>query len=125
MGFLKDVNKLRKVGKEANRNFDVKEAMANAQQQMETATESMRAAEGVGDLAERGERATAQVLASRTTKMQVNYSPMLELDLMVFREGKPPYPATTTISSAAGMPAAGQTVNVLVDPADPNRVFIT
>ena len=124
MGFFKDLKRLKDTGKEIQADRDVKGAIADAQRQMAAATAAMEAAAGTGDLAERGERATAQVLATRASGMLVNHAPMLEVDLMVFREGKPPYPATTSMSSSAGIPAQGQQVDVLVDPDDPDRVAI-
>jgi S-adenosylmethionine synthetase len=124
MGFLKDVRRTMKASAEASKNRDVKATLAEAQRQMAAATASMQAAAGTGDLSETGERATAQVLAVRATSMMVNYSPMLEVDLMVFRDGHPPYPATATRSSTSGIPAAGQEVAVLVDPEDPARVVM-
>ena len=84
----------------------------------------MEAANLGAQLAENGERATAKVVASRASGMMVNHSPMLEVDLMVFREGQPPYPATAHLSSAAGFVTPGQEVHVLVDPEDPSRVAI-
>jgi hypothetical protein len=124
VGFFKDLKRLKDTSKEIQANHDVQGAIADAQRQMAAATAAMEAAAGSGDLADRGEHATAQVLAARASGMLVNHAPMLEVDLMVFREGKPPYPATTSMSSSAGIPAQGQQVEVLVDPEDPYRVVI-
>ena len=92
MGFFKDLLKLRRMSKDWEDDYDVAAALADAKRQMASATDALQAAAGAVDLAG-GERATAQVTATRTTGMLVNRSPMLQIDLMVFRVGYPPYPA--------------------------------
>ena len=123
MGFFKDLLKLRRMSKDWEDDYDVAAALADAKRQMASATDALQAAAGAVDLAG-GERATAQVTATRTTGMLVNRSPMLQIDLMVFRVGYPPYPATATMSSASGMPAPGQRLSVLVDRDEPTRIAI-
>lgn len=118
MGFLKN---LRAVGKEVSKDHDVKSSMAEASRAMQAATDALT---GGGDLAERGEPAMAQVTGTRAANMLVNHSPMLEVDMLVFREGKPPYPASMSMPSTSGVPAPGTQMRVLVDPDNPSRVVL-
>jgi hypothetical protein len=97
-----------------------KERMAAAQQMMAQQTVAAH-------LATSGERAEAQVVASRNTGTQINMQPMLELDLLVMPAGQPPYPATVKQlipQSQLGLVAPGSAVSVWVDPANPSTVLL-
>jgi hypothetical protein len=77
-------------------------------------------------LATTGEDATAQVVAARDSGTQINLQPILEIDLLVMRDGQPPYPATVrqmVAQAQLGLVAAGSAVSVRVDPANPETVL--
>jgi hypothetical protein len=128
MGFFKDVNELRKMGREASDNFDAKSTMADGMARMKAAQELMAQQTATATLATTGEAATAQVLASRDTGAQINMQPIVEVDLMVTRStGGPPYPATVRQmipQVQLGLVAPGSTISVKVDPANPTTVLI-
>lgn len=128
MGFFKDVNELRKMGKEASNNFDAKATMADGMARMQAAQEMLAQQTAAATLATTGEAATAQVLASRDTGSQVNMQPIVEVDLMVTRStGGPPYPATVRQmipNAQLGLVAPGSTIAVKIDPANPQTVLI-
>jgi hypothetical protein len=66
-------------------------------------------------LATTGEDARAQVVAARDTGTQINLRPVLEIDLLVMRDGQPPYPATVrqmVAHAQLGLIAVGSTVSV-------------
>jgi hypothetical protein len=127
MGFFKDVNDLRKMGKEASKNFDAKATMADGMQRMQAAQEMLAQQTTAAHLATTGEQATAQVLASRDTGAFINMQPVLEIDLLVTRAAQPPYPATVrqvVANAQLGLVTPGSTISVKVDPANPSTVLI-
>ena len=127
MGFLKDVNELRKMGKEASNNFDAKATMANGMAQMQAAQNMLAQQTIATQLAGNGEPATAQVLAARDTGTMINMQPVLEIDLLVSREGQPPYPATVSQmipNAQLGTVTPGAMLAVKVDPSNPQTVLI-
>ena len=127
MGFFKDVNELRNMGKEASKNFDAKATMASGMERMRAAQEMLAQQTAATTLAASGEAVTAQVLATRDTGTQVNMQPVLEIDLLVTRASQPPYPVTVrrlVPNGQLGLVAPGATIAVKVDPANPATVLI-
>jgi len=128
MGFFKDVHELKKMGKEASKNFDAKSTMAAGMERMQAAQEMMATQTVAAQLATTGESATAQVLASRDTGTQINMQPIVEVDLLVTRStGGAPYPATVRQmipNAQLGLVAPGSTIAVKIDPANPSTVLI-
>jgi hypothetical protein len=128
MGFFKDVNELRKMGKEASNNFDAKSTMADGMARMQAAQDLMAQQTQAAQLATTGESATAQVLASRDTGAQINMQPIVEVDLLVTRStGGAPYPVTVKQmipNAQLGLVAPGSTIAVRIDPANPQTVLI-
>ena len=127
MGFFKDVNELRKMGKEASNKFDAKATMADGVARMQAAQNMLAQQTVATQLAIGGEPATAQVLAARDTGTMINMQPVLDIDLLVSREGQPPYPATVSQmipNAQLGTVTPGATLAVKVDPANPATVLI-
>jgi hypothetical protein len=127
MGFLKDINTLKKQAKEIDKTFDPGAQMREGKQRMAAAQEMMAQQTAAMQLATTGEDATAQVVAARDTGTQINLQPILEIDLLVMRDGQPPYPATVrqmVAQAQLGLIAAGSTVSVRVDPANPATVLL-
>jgi hypothetical protein len=127
MGFLKDINTLKKQAKEIEKTFDPGAHMREGKQRMAAAQEMMAQQTAAMQLATTGEDATAQVVAARDTGTQINLQPILEIDLLVIRDGQPPYPATVrrmVAQAQLGLVAAGSTVSVRVDPANPETVLL-
>jgi hypothetical protein len=127
MGFFKDVNELRKMGKEASNNFDAKATMADGMARMQDAQSMLAQQTVAAQLGANGEAATAQVLAARDTGTQINMQPVLEIDLLVTRAGHPPYPVTVSQlvpNAQLGMLSPGAMISVKIDPANPATVSI-
>ena len=127
MGFLKDINTLKKQAKEIDKTFDPGAQMREGKQRMAAAQEMMAQQTAAMQLATTGEDATAQVVAARDTGTQINLQPILEIDLLVMRDGQPPYPATVrqmVAQAQLGLIAAGSTVSVRVDPTNPATVLL-
>jgi hypothetical protein len=127
MGFLKDVNELRTMGKEASKNFDASSTMADGMARMQSAQDLLAQQAVATQLAGAGEPATAQVLAARDTGTLINMQPVLEIDLLVTRAGSPPYPATVSQlvpHAQLGALTPGATISVRIDPTNPAVVSI-
>lgn len=119
MGLFKDLRNVSKMGKEISKDFDPAAQMraANAQMQQMTAQ---------NQLAATGLVATATVNALRDTGTQINYQPVLEVDVTVFPAGGAPFPATATVNGHAILATLtpGSTVSVRYDPANPSIVAL-
>lgn len=94
MGFMKDVHKLKKMGKEASNNWDAQGQIAAGQQNLANAQAAMAAQIEGMKLAADGIPATASVLEARPTGALINFDPMVSLDLLVTPPDGPPYPVT-------------------------------
>ena len=123
MGFFKDVQTLKDMGREERNKIDVKANLANASEQMQAMID-MNASSAV---AVNGVEATASIMAVRQTATQVNFAPVIELDLLIFGSAGVPYPVTRRetvqqIYLARAQP--GQSLKVKVDPNDNTAVWI-
>jgi hypothetical protein len=79
------------------------------------------------ELATTGEWATAQLNEARDTRALANLQPVMELDLMIFPEGRPPYPVTlrqVVPVAQVGRLVPGTQWPVRIDPAKPALVWI-
>ncbi|NND74498.1 MAG: hypothetical protein HKN44_05785 [Ilumatobacter sp.] len=119
MGFFKDLRKVSKMGKEMAEDFDPAAQMRTANEQMQQMTTQ-------NQLAATGLVATATVNALRDTGTQINYQPVLEVDVTVLPDGGAPFPATATVNGHAILASLtpGSTVSVRYDPADPSVVAL-
>ena len=127
MGFLKDVRKLSKQGKEMSKDWDPAAQMSQASAALEATTEMMARQTVAAGLAESGDPATAQVNAARDTGTVVNMQPVMEIDLLVFVEGQPPYPASlqqVVPMAQVGRLAPGTRLSVMIDSTDPGAIWI-
>jgi hypothetical protein len=127
MGFFKDINTLKKQAKEIDKTWDPGAQMRAGKERMAAAQEMLAQQTAAAQLATTGETAEAQVVASRDTGTQINLQPMLELDLLVMRQGQPPYPATVrqvVANAQLGLLTPGATISVRVDPANPSTVLL-
>jgi len=127
MGFLKDLRKLSKQSKEISKDWDPAAQMREASAALEATSEMMARQTAAAGLAESGEAATAQVNAARDTGTVANLQPVMEIDLLVFPEGQPPYPVTLrqiVPLAQVGRLVPGTRLPVRVDSADPGAVWI-
>ena len=127
MGFLKDVRKLSKQGKEMSKGLDPAARMREASAALEATSEMMAHQTAAAGLAESGDPATAQVNGARDTGTVVNMQPVMEIDLLVFVEGQPPYPATlqqVVPIAQVGRLAPGTRLPVMIDRTDPGAIWI-
>jgi hypothetical protein len=129
VGFLKDMRKLSKVGKELTDTAPSPGAqMAAARQQMAAVTAQMnQQAHATHAVSADGVAATATVLSAAQTGALVNFNPSVRLELLVTAPGQPPYPASIEvvvpqIHLARVQP--GATVPVLVARTDREQVLI-
>jgi len=79
------------------------------------------------NIAATGIDGTASVVAARETSAQVNFNPIVELDLAVIVDGRAPYPVRVRqIVSQLYLPKVqpGSNLVVKVDPGDPSAVWV-
>jgi hypothetical protein len=127
VGFFRDLRKLNKMGKESYLQMDVGAQIAQANAAMTQAQQMMSAQTAALDAARNGEPASATITGVRATGTLVNYQPLVEVSLLVTRDGAPPYPVTLTdqITVENRMTChPGREVQVAVDPDDPSKVWI-
>ena len=96
MGFLKDINTLKKQAKEIDKTFDPGAQMRAGKERMAAAKQMMAQQTIAAQLARPASGPTPRSSASHDTGTQINIQPMIELDLLVTRAGQPPYPAKVT-----------------------------
>ena len=124
MGFIGDLNKLNKQGKELSKNFDPGAQMKDALSSMKALNESMAEAnQAMTD----GVPGTAQVVAVGPSTGMMNMNPMMQVDLLVTAPGGMPRP----VSRQMVVPMqhlvrlqVGATLPVLVSQSDPNGVAV-
>lgn len=127
MGFIKSVRALQKQGEEVSRTWDVGAQLAGAQQSM-AATQTMLAQQTqAASLATTGQAAVATITAARQGHGLVGYQPVVEFELLVMADGRPPVPVTVSqvvdhVHLARAQ--AGARVPVMIDPAHPATVWI-
>jgi hypothetical protein len=126
MGFFKDVRTLTKQGHELQKNMDVQAQMAQGLASMQAASAMMAQQTTAAHLAVNGVPAVATVAAVRPTGMQINLSPVVDIDLMVMRDGIP-MPVTHQepvphVHLARLQPGAA--LHVRFDPANPSSLWI-
>ncbi len=127
MGFFKSMAELTKQGHEINKNWDVGAQLADAQSSMAGAQAMMAQQTAAANLASTGIDATATINGVRQGGGQVNYQPILELDLLVIAPGRPPIPVTLSqVVEQIYLAKAqiGGRVAVKVDPNNPQQVWI-
>lgn len=127
MGFMKDLRKLSKQSEEISKDWDPAAQMREASAAIEATSAMMAQQTAAAGLAASGEPATAQVSSARDTGTLANLQPVVEIDLLIYREGQPPYPATLRQiipMSQVGRLVPGTQLPVKVDPADPAAVWI-
>jgi hypothetical protein len=129
MGLFKDLHKLNQQAKEISRDWDPAAQMRQGMASMQAATDMMAQQTTAAALATSGtaERATAQITAVHDTGIVINLQPVLQISLLVFRDGLPPYPAA--VRQAAAMSAlprlvAGAMLAVDLDPEHPETVLV-
>ncbi len=126
MGFFKDVSTLKHQGREMQKHTDVKASMANGMARMQAANAMMQQQTAASMMAIQGQDATATISGLRQTGMQVNFAPVIDIDLTVFRNGIP-MPATvreTVQQMYLGRCRIGENLKVKVDPNNPALVWI-
>jgi hypothetical protein len=127
VGFFKDIRKLQKQAKELDKTFDPGAQMAQSLQAMQAASAVMEQQTVAARLAVEGESATAQVNLARDTGQLLNNQPIVEIGLLVFLEGQPPYPLTVreiVPLTQLGRLTPGSRLSVKVDPKARETLWI-
>lgn len=129
MGMFKDMRKLSKMGKEMQQSTDVAAMNANAMAQMAAVSNQMATMGAQANaVAADGIDATASITGVRNTGSVVNFSPVLELDLLVMVPGRPPVPVTRRELVPQHLLAKAQVgaqLAVRVSASDPTAMVIT
>jgi hypothetical protein len=131
MGFFKNLNKLTEQGYAMQEAMDVKAMNQDAMARMKDASNLMAHMTQQNTLATalaaNGVDGTASIAAVRNTGSLVNYSPVLELDLVVMLPGRPPIPVTRReLVEQVFLPKAqpGGALRVRANPDDPTELLI-
>jgi hypothetical protein len=124
MGFIGDLNKLNKQGKEISKTWDPGAQAQDALAKMKALNESMtEATQAMTD----GVPGTAQVMAVGPSTGMMNMNPMMQVDLLVTAQGGMPRPVSkqlvVPIQHLARL-QMGATLPVMVSQSDPNGVAI-
>lgn len=129
MGLFKDMRKMTKQAKDLQEATGAKRP--SMREGMQMATDAMAgvqaSVEASQHLVENGTATTATVSAIRPTQQLVNMQPVIEYDLQVATAGGevPVTISQPTPQTHIPQVQPGATVNVLVDPDDPNQAMIT
>jgi hypothetical protein len=136
MGVFKDIHNLKKQARDMQAHMpSAREQMANAQSrlahvsemlsnQTQAANAAARAAAGLADGT--ALRRTVSINSMRQIGM-VNFDLLIEFDLTVLADDRPPYPATTqqTVSQMQiGQVQPGTTLQAAVDPSNPEAIWL-
>lgn len=127
MGYFKDLRKLGKMGREIQKTWDPGASVAQSMQAMQDASAVMEQQTVAARLAVEGEPAWAQVNLARDTGQYLNLQPLVELSLLVFLEGQPPYPVTVkqvVPPTQLGRLTPGSRLSVKVDPRARETIFV-
>ena len=130
MGLAKNMNDLYKAGGEplgSNRHARRSEQIAGARSRMAAANEMLAQQTRMMTLAATGAEASATVMAARETSQLINFEPVVELDLTLIVDGRPPYPVTVSQPVPPlylAKAQVGGTLRAKVDPLDPSAVFV-
>ena len=131
MGFMKDIKKLSDQGKEMRDKYPVQDQLANAQASMANANAMManmaQASTAATQALTNGVDATATITAARQTGTQMNFNPVIELDLLVMMPSGVPMPVTrqeTVAQLHLARCQVGANLRVKVEPNNPNSLWI-
>jgi len=127
MGFFKDLKKLSRQSKEMSKDWDPASQLQHASAAMAASTEAMAQQTAAAALAISGEPAIAQVNAARDGGAMLNMQPMMEIDLLVLPEGRPPYPVTlrqVVPMAQVGRLTPGTRLSIKIDPQDQSAVWV-
>jgi hypothetical protein len=133
MGFFKSMHDLNKQAKEMQRNQPpagarmaaMQERLADINQMMANTTQAANnaAAAGAGGFAE---RCPVMIVGMRQVGT-INFDLLVEFDLTVTPEGRPPYPATIeqlVSQFQVSQLSTGRTLQATVDPSNPMAVWL-
>jgi hypothetical protein len=130
VGLFKNMNDLYKAGGEPlgeGARAKRSDRMANAKSRMAAAQEMMADQTWLMNLAATGTDVSAIVLDARQTTQMINLQPVIELDLQIMADGRPPYPLTLRQPIPQlylSKVQAGGALRAKVDPADPSAVYL-
>ena len=136
MGFFKSMHDLSKQTKQMQRNQPpagarmaaMQERLADLNQMMANTTQAANNAAAAAAAGASGfaERCPVMIVGMRQVGT-VNFDLLVEFDLTVTREGRPPYPATVqqlVSQFQVGQLSSGRTLEATVDPSNPTAIFL-
>lgn len=124
---FKSMRDLQKQANEINKDWDPGAQMKDGMQRMQEANEMMAQQTQAANMALTGTPAKASIISVVQTGAMVNFQPTMQIELNVFPDGQPPYPATVTQvveQPFLGKAMAGQQVAVKIDPEHRETVWI-
>jgi hypothetical protein len=131
VGLFKNVRDLQKQAREIEREAGpVGERMARMQASLNNYSQMMERQTHAASMAATGAGTGVRcpvVISGVRQVGSMNYSPLIEFDLTVTPEGRPPYPATVqqlVSQFQLGELQPGRTVMASIDPSDPNAIWL-
>jgi hypothetical protein len=127
MGFMKDLNKLHKTGKEIDKTWDPTAQRKDSMARMSALNEQMKAQVAMASPSADAVDGTAQVLSVGATTGSVNNDPILPVELLVTAPGGAPRPVTATMVVPMGQLSRltpGATLPVRVSVGQPDVVSV-
>ena len=132
MGFFKDLNEMKKTGKEMQKEkFGTSNPFKIMKQGVAQGAEMLHGVQAEQEKAQRlmadSLHGEAIIKAMRDTGVQINMMPQMEFDLEVHLDGRDPYTVThrqVVPFAMIGQLQPGATVPVRVDMNDPNSLII-
>lgn len=127
MSFFKSIADLKSQAKEIDRDWDPAAHMRQATSRMAAAQTAMTDMTRAAAVAQSGLGATATIAAARPTAGQLNFEPIIELDVMVFADGRPPYPVTFSQPIAAihlAKVQPGASLPAKIDRQNPSSIWL-
>jgi hypothetical protein len=127
MGLLKSMRDLNRQAKDIRAGWDVGAQLEEAQARMGAMNQILAAQTAAANLAIIGVDAVATIAAVRQRAGLVNMQALIELDLTVLPDGRPPYPVTVAQAvpmTHLAVARPGSTVHVKTDPNDPTIVWV-
>lgn len=124
---FKSIRQLQKQAHEIEKTWDPDAQRAAGMARMAAATEMMGQQTKAANAALTGIDATATVTATRDGGGMINLEPIVEIELTVMPDGRPPYPVTLrqpVPSVQLAMLQPGATVKVKIDPEDASQVWL-
>ena len=127
MGFFKSLHEINKEAKDIRKTWDPNAQMKAGMERMAGAQAMMAEQTKAAKMSLSGRDVQVTVVSATPTNAQINFDPVIQIDVTVFPPAGPPYPASVTQPVPQLYLAkvqAGGTLRGKVDPSDPSTLWL-